>query len=179
LSTLCPPAPAGHFTGTLSLQSSVSDTRLVASTVINVTVTADVDARGNIRLGQISGTGSESIVYNPTALFGCGPGRQEGGRPPEGMTGTVTSAGFTTLIDGQPNDVVLIVPRVTGNKTSNSCSLGVWTSKTVEDTGVLGGEFTGSAFVAANRTAAIDFNRDVTDQFGRRTRTTGRLERQP
>jgi len=176
------PVQAARFQGTLTLESIVSNARLVNRTRITVSVVAEVDSRGVLVLREVSGTGNDTFAYDSSASFNC-VGGSGTNRPDEVTTGAVTLTGtsFGGVTDGVPGATAIMVPRVTGTKTSNSCSDSVWTNRTEAVTGeaLNGGVFTGTVVVVDGETRTIDFNRDFDDGFGRRTVTTGQLTRSP
>jgi len=178
------PVPAARFEGTLTLDSVNGGSGIVNRTRINVAVVAEVeshDSRGIIVLREITGTGSDTYTYDSNVTF-CVSGAGSvpaNNRPDEGTSGIVTSASFGDIADGVPGLRLVLRPRVTGTETHNSCSNGIWTSRTeaVTDETLSNGQFTGTVVVVDGKTRTIDFNRDFTDEFGRRTVTTGQLTR--
>ncbi len=181
LAELCAAAPRqpAQFAGAVTLEAVTSNVRLTLRTRYDLSVTAEVDTDGIIVLRSLSGSGSETYTYASDALFNCGvSGELAGNRPPESESGTVTGGSGLGILDGSATDQAVIAPRVEGTKVSNSCSGGVWTNTSRASSGSLG-SFKGTAVVAGGVTVALDFNANFTDVFGKRTVTTGRLQRSP
>ena len=160
------------LTGLLTLNSSSGTPGVSLVTVISVLVTVEVSSQGDIQIRTITGTGSETFTYASNAEFNCSGAPPTGGRPPETKSGTAIR-GFGNVRSSQTS----IEAIVSGTNTTNFCDQGVWIVSTKPFEGSLsGGTFIGTPTVSNGSIVVIDFNRNFTDSFGRRTTTTGSLK---
>ena len=159
------------LSGGLTLNSSSGVPGVSLDTVISIGVTAEVSSQGDIQIRTITGGGSETITYASNAEFNCSGAPPAGGRPPETKSGTVIRG--SVFVGSSQASIEAIV---SGTTTTNSCINGVWIVSTRPFEGSLsGGTFRGTPTLSNGLIVGIDFNRAFTDNFGRRTTTTGSL----
>ncbi len=160
------------LSGLLTLNSSSGVPGVSIDTVISILVTAEVSSQGDIQIRTITGGGSETITYASNAEFNCSGAPPTGSRPPETKSGTVLR-GFG--IGGSSQTSIEAI--VSGTTTTNFCNQGEWIVSTKPFEGSLsGGTFRGTPTLSNGSIVAIDFNRNFTDSFGRKTTTTGSLK---
>lgn len=154
---------------------------------VSIFLTAKMDGNGTFQLQSVTGTGSHSITYNANLNVSCNESRSAVGRPPDTINGVVSPfTNFSSVRNGETSAQGEITPQVVGTKSTGFCGDPTWVISTRAYDGNLNDGTTGTAayvvsfigrsIVSNGSTIAIDYNRDFTDDFGRRTITTGRLE---